>query len=83
MRPEFRFFIALALMIGVFVLTEMLFPPIRPEVPPEGQETIESVESAAPEVVTPPEPPGVLAPVEEADEELVRGWSPWRRPSTE
>ena len=69
MRPEFRFFIALALMIGVFVLTEMLFPPIRPEVPPEGQETIESVESAAPEVVTPPEPPGVLAPVEEADEE--------------
>ncbi len=58
MRPELRFFLALTLMVGVFVLTEMLFPPI----PQEPQATEEaapgSVEAGAPELATPPEPPG-------------------------
>lgn len=76
MRPELRFFLALALMIGVFVLTELLFPPIQPEAPPEGEggavaEREEAVEPAAGEVVTPPEPPGQPAAAEEPSEKLV------------
>ena len=69
MRPELRFFLALTLMIGVFVLTELLFPPIRPEAPPVQEETVESVEPATPEVVTPPEPPGRAPVVEEPEQE--------------
>ncbi|MXX54985.1 MAG: membrane protein insertase YidC [Gemmatimonadetes bacterium] len=69
MRPEFRFFLALTLMIGVFVLTEMLFPPIRPEAPPLEEGAIESVEPPAAEVVTPPEPPGQTPVVEEPEQD--------------
>ncbi|MDE2754205.1 MAG: hypothetical protein OXI83_16660, partial [Gemmatimonadota bacterium] len=68
MRPEFRFFLALTLMIGVFVLTEMLFPPIRPEAPPLEEGAVESVEPPAAEVVTPPEPPGQTPVVEEPEQ---------------
>jgi len=69
MRPEFRFFLALTLMIGVFVLTEMLFPPIRPEAPPPEEGAVESVEPPAAEVVTPPEPPGQTPVVEEPEQD--------------
>ncbi|MDE2782725.1 MAG: membrane protein insertase YidC [Gemmatimonadota bacterium] len=69
MRPEFRFFLALTLMIGVFVLTEMLFPPIRPEAPPLEEGAVESVEPPAAEVVTPPEPPGQTPVVEEPEQD--------------
>lgn len=72
MRPALRFFLALTLMIGVFVLTELLFPPIRPEVPQEGQEATEAIgQPPAAEVVVPPEPPGRLTPVEQPAEEAV------------
>ena len=70
MRPELRFFLALTLMIGVFVLTEVLFPPIRPEAPPLQEEAVESVEPTTPEVVTPPEPPGQAPTVEEPEQEV-------------
>ncbi len=83
MRPELRFFLALTLMIGVFVLTELLFPPIRPETPPEGEGTVaesgETIEPAAREVVTLPEPPGQPAPVEEPGERLVTVETPLYR----
>ena len=69
MRPELRFFLALTLMIGVFVLTELLFPPIRPEAPPPEEGAVESVEPPAPEDVTPPEPPGRAPVVEEPEED--------------
>ena len=69
MRPELRFFLALTLMIGVFVLTELLFPPIRPEAPPLEEGAVESVEPPAPEVVTPPEPPGQTPVVEEPEQD--------------
>lgn len=69
MRPELRFFLALTLMIGVFVLTELLFPPIRPEAPPLEEGAVESVEPPAPEVVTPPEPPGQTPIVEEPEQD--------------
>ena len=69
MRPELRFFLALTLMIGVFVLTEVLFPPIRPEAPPVQEGTVESVEPATPEVLIPPEPPGRAPTVEEPEQE--------------
>ncbi len=32
MRPALRMFLALTLIVGVFLLTDLLFPPIRPEV---------------------------------------------------
>ncbi len=68
MRPELRFFLALALMVGVFVATEMLFPPIRTEAPPQVDETPETVEPAPePPTTTPPEPAGRL-PVEVAEQ---------------
>ena len=76
MRPQLRFFLALTLMIGVFVLTEMLFPPIRPEAPPEGEVPTESVEPER-QAVPPAVPPGAdeeaqepLVPTEPADEVL-------------
>ncbi len=76
MRPQLRFFLALTLMIGVFVLTEMLFPPIRPEAPPEGEFPSESVEPER-QAVPPAVPPGAdeeaqepLVPTEPADEVL-------------
>ncbi len=74
MRPELRFFLALTLMIGVFVLTEMLFPPIRPEAPPEGEVATEPAETTTP-AIPPPIPPGAdeaqepAVPTEPAAEE--------------
>ena len=44
MRPELRFALALLLMIGVFVVTSMLFPPL----PPESAPAVEGVEPGAP-----------------------------------
>ncbi len=83
MRPELRFFLALTLMIGVFVLTELLFPPIRPETPPEGEGTVaesgETIESPAREVVTLPVPPGQPARVEEPGERLITVETPLYR----
>lgn len=83
MRPELRFFLALTLMIGVFVLTELLFPPIRPEAPPVEEGVVESVEPPPTEVVTPPEPPGrapvVEEPEQEATERLVTAETPLYR----
>ena len=52
MRPEiFRFFLALVLMIGVFVVTNMIFPPIVPEAPavPESPAAGGVEEDAAPD----------------------------------
>ncbi len=37
MRPAARMFLALTLIVGVFLLTDVLFPPIRPEVDPEAE----------------------------------------------
>ena len=65
MRPELRFFLALTLMIGVFVLTEMLFPPIRPEAPAEGEIGTEPAERET-QAVPPAVPPGVDAEVRES-----------------
>ena len=83
MRPEFRFFLALTLMIGVFVLTELLFPPIRQEAPPAGEAAVESVEPPASEVVTPPEPPAgapvAEEPAQETEESLVTVETPLHR----
>ena len=83
MRPEFRFFLALTLMIGVFVLTELLFPPIRQEAPPTGEAAVESVEPPASEVVTPPEPPAgapvAEEPAQETEESLVTVETPLHR----
>ena len=83
MRPEFRFFLALTLMIGVFVLTELLFPPIRQEAPPAGEAAVESVEPPASEVVTPPEPPAgapvAEEPAQETEESLVTVETPLYR----
>ena len=73
MRPELRFFLALTLMIGVFVLTELLFPPIRPEAPPEGEATVETVSPTeeTTEAMPVPEPPGgPTVTQEEPDDEV-------------
>ena len=39
MKPELRFLVAIVLMIGVFVITNLLFPPAPPETPPASEET--------------------------------------------
>ena len=66
MRPELRFLLALTLMIGVFVVTNMIFPAVPPEPAPEGETGGPGVSEPGPtvpgELDLPPGVPGVAAP---------------------
>ena len=64
MKPEHRLAVALLLMVGVFLVTSVLFPPVPPESAPGGEEAggaapVGQVEAPGePPVELPEEPPG-------------------------
>ena len=54
MRPELRIFLALTLIVGVFLLTDTLFPPLPP--PDIAEEAAESPPATAEDDVLPLDP---------------------------
>jgi YidC/Oxa1 family membrane protein insertase len=78
MSTEIRFVVAIVLVVGVLVLTNVLFPPIRPEPVPPGQDTTSVVSGAEPDAgsgasALPPE-----LPTTGADTASVRAEEPER-----
>ncbi|NNF27604.1 MAG: membrane protein insertase YidC [Gemmatimonadetes bacterium] len=69
MRTEFRFVVAIALMMGVLVATNILFPPIVPDDPvPEAPAAAETPPPAGdPEAAEPSLPPSLPPQVSESD----------------